>query len=106
MMRTLKLKMCFRGNIHLLKFGISNSQQLLSNDGKNLDVDAVEFVETRPSTGLSQTREETTHHLVVETLTKTFMIFQTLTFSNLLGTNQLRRLGTPLFMLFNYSTDL
>ena len=30
---------------YLLQLGITNGQQLLGNDGENLDVDAIEFVE-------------------------------------------------------------
>ena len=54
-----------------MQFSISNGQQLLSNDGENLNVDAIKFVEAGPSTGLSQPGKETAHHLVVETLLQT-----------------------------------
>lgn len=42
---------------------VSDSDELLSDDWQNLDVDAIEFVKAAPVTRLSQTAEERPHHL-------------------------------------------
>ena len=50
-------------NVDLGSLGVANGDELLSDDGQHLDVDAVEFIEAAPGAGLSQTREEPPHHL-------------------------------------------
>ena len=48
---------------YLCCLGISNGDQLLCNYGQHLDINSIELVKAAPSSGLSQTREESAHHL-------------------------------------------
>ncbi len=57
-----------RKGANLSRFGISDSDELLGNDRKHFNVDTVKFIEAAPGAGLGQTREESTHHLVVQTV--------------------------------------
>lgn len=43
--------------------GVSDSNELLSDDWQHLDVDAIELVKAAPGTRLSQTAKECPHHL-------------------------------------------
>lgn len=43
--------------------GISDSNELLSDDWQHFYVDAIELVKAAPGTRLSQTAEERPHHL-------------------------------------------
>lgn len=47
-------------------FGLHDGEELLCNDRQHLNVDAIELIKAAPSSGLSQPREETTHHLTFE----------------------------------------
>jgi len=51
---------------HSLVDGDLNALDLLGYHRQHFQFDAVEFVETRPGTGLSQTLEELAHRFVVE----------------------------------------
>ena len=53
---------------HAALHRVLNCQQLLRDDREHLDVDAVELIEARPSTALSETGEEFPHELVVEVI--------------------------------------
>lgn len=49
--------------VYLSSLSIAYGYELLSDYGQHLNVDAVEFVKTTPSTRLSESAEEASHHL-------------------------------------------
>lgn len=50
---------------HALDKSLSDLLKLLSDDGKHLDINTVELIETSPATLLGETSEMTLHHLVI-----------------------------------------
>lgn len=53
---------------YLGRLGVSDGDELLSDDGQHLDVDAIELIEAAPGTWLSQAAEERPHHLNINTM--------------------------------------
>lgn len=48
---------------HLCGFGVPNGDELLGNDGQDLNVNSIELVKAAPGPGLRQAAEEAPHHL-------------------------------------------
>ena len=53
---------------YLHALSILNRDKLLRNDRQHLNVDTVELIKTTPGARLSQTGEESTHDLVIQTV--------------------------------------
>lgn len=49
--------------LYLGSFGVPYGDELLSDHRQNFDVDSVEFIKAAPGAWLSETTEETAHHL-------------------------------------------
>jgi hypothetical protein len=56
--------------------GVYDGDELLCDDRQHLDVDSVELVKAAPSSRLSQTGEESTHHLQTSTVNNIYLPMQ------------------------------